>query len=157
MEKDTNPDTLVYFFTWKTSYACPVTPSHEIEGGLSGGSILLIMYTTINKITEFNSFFTTATVYFAGGLIFLKFVRHAEGVSMVPNVEFWSSLPGLVKVVQVQSCVNSELGWSQVYFRSHYWQNHWTKWVFIYALRRCASFNKHIFSKHACLNTILFV
>lgn len=28
----------------------------------------------------------------------MKFARHAEGVNMIPNIEFWASLPGLVKV-----------------------------------------------------------
>eukprot|EP00048_Salpingoeca_helianthica_P006783 m.102585 g.102585 ORF g.102585 m.102585 type:complete len:288 (+) comp14122_c2_seq1:35-898(+) len=36
-------------------------------------------------------------VYFVGGMVFLKYKRQASGREMVPNVEFWSSLPGLIK------------------------------------------------------------
>lgn len=38
------------------------------------------------------------TVYFVGGLLFLKYQRLQSGRDMVPHVEFWTSLPGLVRV-----------------------------------------------------------
>jgi len=53
-------------------------------GGLSGGSIFLII------------FFVLATVYVVGGIVFNKVRNNAEGVDMIPNFGFWASIPGLV-------------------------------------------------------------
>jgi hypothetical protein len=44
------------------------------------------------------SFFPCVFVYFAAGIAIKKFKFHAEGKELIPNVEFWASLPGLVKV-----------------------------------------------------------
>ncbi len=35
-------------------------------------------------------------LYFVLGIIILKFAMHKEGREVVPNVEFWAALPGLV-------------------------------------------------------------
>lgn len=35
-------------------------------------------------------------LYFVLGIIILKFALHKEGREVVPQVEFWSALPGLV-------------------------------------------------------------
>jgi hypothetical protein len=35
-------------------------------------------------------------LYFVVGIIVLKFVMHKEGREIVPQVEFWAALPGLV-------------------------------------------------------------
>ena len=43
-------------------------------------------------------FFVLLVVYFVAGAVFLKFRRGAEGVEIIPNVEFWKSLPGLIRV-----------------------------------------------------------
>ena len=32
------------------------------------------------------------------GAVFLKYRRGAEGEEMIPNLEFWKALPGLIKV-----------------------------------------------------------
>jgi hypothetical protein len=37
-------------------------------------------------------------VYLIGGLLYNKFAKGASGVEMVPNVDFWKTLPGLAKV-----------------------------------------------------------
>ena len=37
-------------------------------------------------------------VYLISGMIFLKKVKGASGVSMIPNYEFWISVPSDVKV-----------------------------------------------------------
>jgi len=39
------------------------------------------------------------TVYFVGGILVMRYGRGARGVEQIPNLEFWKSLPGLVKVV----------------------------------------------------------
>jgi len=70
-----------YIFTWNTQYACAGGGS----GGLSGGSIFLIIV------------LCGAVVYITAGILFNKFKRQATGVELIPNVEFWSSIPGLFK------------------------------------------------------------
>ncbi len=35
-------------------------------------------------------------LYFVLGIVILKFALHKEGRDVVPNVEFWAALPGLV-------------------------------------------------------------
>ncbi|XP_023024128.2 cation-dependent mannose-6-phosphate receptor [Leptinotarsa decemlineata] len=53
--------------------------------GLSGGSVFLIILIVL------------ATVYFIGGALISYFIRGARGVEIVPNIDFWRNLPGLVK------------------------------------------------------------
>ena len=38
------------------------------------------------------------SLYILGGLMFTVGYRKAEGKQRIPNVEFWSSMPGYVKV-----------------------------------------------------------
>ena len=52
----------------------------------------------IFKFSFFFSFFVIATIYLVAGVLFMKYKREATGKELIPNVEFWSSLPGLVKV-----------------------------------------------------------
>ncbi len=37
-------------------------------------------------------------IYFVGGIIYMHFVRHAQGIEKIPHHLFWIGLPGLVKV-----------------------------------------------------------
>lgn len=66
-------------------YGCKIEP-HK---GLSIGSVLVIL------------FFTIAGIYFIGGIITLRILRGATGWEMLPNHDFWSKLPLLVRV----SCI----------------------------------------------------
>ncbi|KAK4874525.1 hypothetical protein RN001_013885 [Aquatica leii] len=70
-----------YNFTLFSPHSCTKT-AHP---GLSVGSTLLILCTTIFG------------VYLIGGALVLHFLRGARGRETIPNIEFWSSLPGLVK------------------------------------------------------------
>ena len=45
------------------------------------------------------SFSVLVVVYIVGGVLFMKFARGAEGKEVIPNVNFWSELPGNIKVV----------------------------------------------------------
>ena len=45
-----------------------------------------------------DSFFTVGFTYLVAGIMFNKFARGAEGKEMVPQVGFWTSLPGLALV-----------------------------------------------------------
>jgi len=69
-----------YLFQWESAIACP--PG---KGGLSVGSILLIIVLCL------------LVVYFVAGVLFNKFKRQLTGVEIIPNVTFWTSIPGLVK------------------------------------------------------------
>jgi len=75
-----------YIFTWTTQYACSTNGgTGGTTGGLSGGSIFLII------------FFVAIFVYFAAGVGYMKFRKQATGVELIPNVDFWASIPGLCK------------------------------------------------------------
>jgi len=76
-----------YIFTWTTQYACSTNggTTGGTTGGLSGGSIFLII------------FFVAIFVYFAAGVGYMKFRKQATGVELIPNVDFWASIPGLCK------------------------------------------------------------
>jgi len=75
-----------YQFLWVSAYACPSNrPSGGGSGGLSGGSIILIIVLCV------------MVVYLAAGITFQKVKNNASGLELIPNVEFWSSLPGLVR------------------------------------------------------------
>ncbi|XP_072761827.1 uncharacterized protein [Anoplolepis gracilipes] len=70
-----------YYFMLSSPYGCKIEP-HK---GLSTGSILLIL------------FFTITGTYFIGGIISLRILRGATGWEMLPNYDFWSKLPLLVR------------------------------------------------------------
>lgn len=83
-----------YDITVTTQCACPngcggAPPPPPGPGGSSGklsaGSVLLII------------FFVLLFVYFAAGMLFKKYKMQAEGAEIVPNKDFWTSLPGLIK------------------------------------------------------------
>jgi len=88
---------LHYNFTWPSIYGCPFgyhppppTPvpapsNNETSSGLSTGSVLLII------------FFVVVVVYVVGGILFNRLYRNATGINLIPNLEFWGSLPGLTK------------------------------------------------------------
>jgi len=81
--KITEPGSCVYDFTMTSKYACPIGGSGP--GGLSGGSIFLII------------FFVSAVLYFAIGSIVMWKVKGASGIEILPNSAFWVGLPGLLK------------------------------------------------------------
>jgi len=78
-----------YNFGWATQYACPTndgpSPSGKGKKKLSGGSIILILLLCL------------MIVYIAAGITYNKVRKQAAGLELIPNVEFWTSLPGLVK------------------------------------------------------------
>jgi len=74
-----------YYFSLTAKACCTDGSGGGGGGGLSFGSILLIIG------------FTLAIVYAIAGVMFQKFVRKSEGKDLIPNAEFWTSLPGLTK------------------------------------------------------------
>lgn len=81
-------ETTQYFMTMTSVQACAVpSPStyDESSEGLSGGSVLLII------------FFVLLFVYMAAGIAFNKFRHEAKGLELLPNLGFWSKLPGLIR------------------------------------------------------------
>ncbi|GFN82779.1 ras-related protein rab-5c [Plakobranchus ocellatus] len=76
----------VYEFTLNDDVCCP-DPSIKVAGssdGLSGGSILLIIALVV------------VLLYLVVGVAVQVGVRKAEGRERIPNVNFWSALPGLI-------------------------------------------------------------
>lgn len=75
---------------WETQYACAISgggsdPGEPTAGGLSIGSILCII------------FFCSTFLYIAIGMG-IKYKKYdARGVDMIPNIDFWRELPGLMK------------------------------------------------------------
>ncbi|XP_062517611.1 uncharacterized protein LOC134192870 [Corticium candelabrum] len=88
-EKEDPADTYNLILTSKC--CCPdlcqtkPEPSSSSGHGLSIGSILLIV------------FFSLIFVYILCGILYLKFVRGASGVELIPNYSFWALLPSLIK------------------------------------------------------------
>jgi len=89
-----------YVFTWGTQYVC----SSSGSGGLSGGSIFLILLLCL------------AVVYIVVGVLFNKFKKQATGIELIPNVEFWTSIPGLVRdgFMLIINKIRGRGGYSQV-------------------------------------------
>ena len=50
-----------------------------------------------------SSFISLLVVYLVGGIIFNKYRKGATGKEMIPNVNFWTDFPLLVKVCKVNS------------------------------------------------------
>ncbi|XP_069111001.1 cation-dependent mannose-6-phosphate receptor-like [Argopecten irradians] len=92
-----NPNLTTYSFQLKTKYACK--PS-----GLSPGSVMLII------------FFVLLLVYIIGGILFMRYVRKAQGVEMIPNREMWAELPLLIKdgILFVSRGCKTESTYSQI-------------------------------------------
>ncbi|BFY97563.1 hypothetical protein BsWGS_00603 [Bradybaena similaris] len=89
---------ITYKFTLATSHVCSGGNNDGNEGGLSPGSIMVII------------FFVLLIVYILGGLLFQIFVRKAQGAEMLPNYIFWKEFPFLVKdgfVFTFQCCKGS--------------------------------------------------
>jgi len=72
-------------FSFRLTHKCCCPNACQAAGGLSGGSILLII------------FFCLAFSYLVLGAVFLKYKRGATGKEVIPNATFWSGIPGLVK------------------------------------------------------------
>lgn len=73
-----------------TQYACPIIE----ESGMSTGTMLLIV------------FFFLTVFYFVFGAVLLHFIRGAQGIEMIPNLQFWKGLPYLVRVNLLCCCLS---------------------------------------------------
>jgi len=69
--------------TADSKYACAAPPGGY--GALSLGTVIMIVITVL------------VVVYLVVGILWNKFREEKEGVDLLPNVEFWTSVPGLVK------------------------------------------------------------
>lgn len=63
----------------------PSGPSGSDDSGISTGTILCIAVLAL------------AVVYLVAGTVFTMGVRKSKGKEAIPNVSFWTSLPGLIK------------------------------------------------------------
>ncbi|CAG9773738.1 unnamed protein product [Ceutorhynchus assimilis] len=65
-------------------------------------------------------FFVTAIIYFFGGGLLMYFVRGARGIEVIPNFDFWMSLPGLMKdglIYVLSGCRPSSTSTAETYDR----------------------------------------
>jgi hypothetical protein len=67
-----------YSIEFESAAACPKT-------GLSGGSIFLIIV------------IPGLAIYFFGGMLYLGVIKGYRGKELIPNLEFWLTIPGLVQ------------------------------------------------------------
>jgi len=97
---------LFYNFAWATSLACPTNaPPPGTGGKLSGGGIFLILV------------FCLFAVYVAAGITYNVVRKKATGKEIIPNVEFWLAIPGLVKdgVMFIVNSTCRRSGYAQVH------------------------------------------
>ncbi|KAK7465960.1 hypothetical protein BaRGS_00037498 [Batillaria attramentaria] len=83
---ETDPGSATYYFEVRSKCGClnGCGGGNTADEGLSPGSILLIVV------------FVLVFVYLAGGMVFKRTQRQATGAEMVPNIEIWRAVPGLV-------------------------------------------------------------
>ncbi|XP_071812528.1 cation-dependent mannose-6-phosphate receptor-like [Apostichopus japonicus] len=67
-----------------TSRCCCPGVCDDSKSGLSFGSVLCIL------------FVCAVFIYLLFGMLYMKFVRGASGIELIPNHEFWSDLPKLI-------------------------------------------------------------
>ena len=94
VQYDGEADHCIYRFTLRSNKLgyCPTTYHPSAGGGghgkskkgPSGGTIILIIVAVFTF------------VYFLGGAVYKRVVVGAVGIQMIPNIGFWSSLPGLI-------------------------------------------------------------
>ncbi|RUS74724.1 hypothetical protein EGW08_017520 [Elysia chlorotica] len=83
-EENQKEEDCYYLFELKHEAVCP----NPTSGGLSVGSILLIV------------FFSVASVYLFVGFLYSRFVLGAKGMEQIPNYEFWKDFGNL----QAEGC-----------------------------------------------------
>ncbi|XP_012940679.1 uncharacterized protein LOC101852490 [Aplysia californica] len=96
-----------YLFQLESMCACENACLPDESEGLSAGSVLLIV------------FFVLLFVYLVLGTIHGKVSRNATGLEMLPNYEFWTGLPGMIRegivcVVQCACCRPSKKTYDEV-------------------------------------------
>ncbi|XP_077978999.1 uncharacterized protein LOC144434422 [Glandiceps talaboti] len=83
---ETSQSSRTYDFELSSLHCCPRAPGGGgSSSSISIGTILCIIVIVL------------VTVYFVGGILFLKFVKKEEGSDVIPNKNFWFVLPGLIK------------------------------------------------------------
>jgi hypothetical protein len=86
----TEPSTCVYDISMTSPYACP----HVASSGGSKGNGLLVSSGTLFLIL----LLVAVVIYIVGGMVFrYKFQEVEPGINLIPNLGFWTAIPGLVK------------------------------------------------------------
>ncbi|XP_044758675.1 cation-dependent mannose-6-phosphate receptor-like [Coccinella septempunctata] len=91
-------------FTLNSPHACVIESSDDSS---TGATLLMI-------------FLISCVIYFVGGGCLLHFVRGARGIEIIPNIDFWRKLPGLIKdgtLFLFGGCSTNYLSSSEVYDR----------------------------------------
>jgi len=100
----TEPGTCIYDITIKSKYACPIGGGGGV-GGLSGGWVFVIIL------------ICGTALYLIVGVVVKWQVMHTEpGVELIPNIDFWRELPGLIKdgFFFVKSKITGAAGYSSL-------------------------------------------
>jgi len=69
--------------TGESKHACPAAPGGL--GEVSPGTVIMILIVVL------------ACLYLVVGILWNKYREQKEGVEVIPNIDFWASLPGLIK------------------------------------------------------------
>lgn len=81
---------------------------HAVDHGIGTGSTILILL-----VVGF-------TVYFVGGALALHFLRGANGLEMIPNLDFWRDLPNLCRdgfLYLISGCKTTQVSTAETYDR----------------------------------------
>jgi len=95
-----------FIFDWNSQVACsgPVNIVISKKASVSGGGIFLILL------------FCGTALYLAVGSVVNKFVRHQNGLEIIPNIAFWQGFLGLIKdggrFIMLKTCKRG--GYAQV-------------------------------------------
>lgn len=68
-----------------SSLVCASGGGGNTKKGISGGWIFVIIVVVV------------LSVYFLGGILFMRFKHGKSGAEMIPNIAFWRDLPTLIK------------------------------------------------------------
>ena len=97
--------------SFKNPCCCPDRCSNKPKPSdkLSIGTILIIMYYYRNfliiqticfnfKFFSIKRLLVSITIYFFGGILFMKYFRNSSGLEIIPNLAVWTAIGQNVKV-----------------------------------------------------------
>ncbi|GJJ76851.1 autophagy-related protein 27 [Entomortierella parvispora] len=77
-------DDAAYYFTWKSKVACPLAIPLPVQQGMSGFGVFMTVLIVLGLI------------YVIAGAVYNHQVYGAKGLDLLPNLDFWRDVPGLI-------------------------------------------------------------